>query len=116
MPILPKHVCGHPGCPALVEYGKSRCPEHMAQMRKRQDAGRPNFRERGYDSRWDKVRKAYLSEYPLCERCQAAGRSVPAILVHHRDRVPANMADENLEALCRECHEQEHRGERFGNG
>jgi 5-methylcytosine-specific restriction endonuclease McrA len=28
--------------------------------------------------------------------------------VHHRDHDPSNRAPENLEALCRSCHEREH--------
>jgi 5-methylcytosine-specific restriction endonuclease McrA len=52
----------------------------------------------------------------LCERCGAIG-----IEVHHKERLSSdNVTDtsislnqDNLELLCRECHNQEH--ERFSN-
>ena len=52
----------------------------------------------------------------LCERCLAKGMYVPAVIVHHKEWLtPENISDPNvtlnfgnLEALCRECHEEEH--------
>ncbi|HCB67498.1 MAG TPA: HNH endonuclease [Acholeplasmataceae bacterium] len=52
----------------------------------------------------------------LCERCGAIG-----IEVHHKDRLSidnvrdtsVSLNQDNLELLCRECHNQEH--ERFSN-
>jgi 5-methylcytosine-specific restriction endonuclease McrA len=57
-----------------------------------------------------------MSVNGLCERCGAIG-----IEVHHKDRLSIdNVSDtsvslnqDNLELLCRECHNQEH--ERFCN-
>lgn len=112
MPIMPPRLCSHPGCSSVAVKGKTRCQEHL----KRTDTGRPSVRERGYTARWDKVRDAYIAVHRLCERCEAKGFFVPAVLVHHKDRTPENMGFDNLEALCRPCHDQEHRGERFGNG
>lgn len=66
----------------------------------------------------------------LCERCLAKGLVVPARIVHHKiylteenyrdPSVSLNL--ENLEALCQDCHNAEHFGEkkqkrwRFENG
>lgn len=57
-----------------------------------------------------------MSVYGLCERCGQIG-----IEVHHKERLTVeNVRDtsislnqDNLELLCRECHNQEH--ERFSN-
>ena len=57
-----------------------------------------------------------MSVNGLCERCGAIG-----IEVHHKERLSIdNVSDtsvslnqDNLELLCRECHNQEH--ERFSN-
>lgn len=66
---------------------------------------------------WKQNSKAYLSSVDgLCERCRAAGRLVPAVIVHHRIHLtPELMKDpnmtmgwNNLEALCRDCHNKEH--------
>ena len=66
---------------------------------------------------WKNTRKAYLrSRGGLCERYLAKGLIVPATLVHHKVHLtPDNIEDEsvtlnwdNLEALCRACHTEEH--------
>lgn len=69
---------------------------------------------RVYDTqRWRKLSKAKLAKNPFCERHEKKGIVVMAKLVHHRDHDTNNWADENLESLCKQCHEQEHRHEVF---
>lgn len=53
----------------------------------------------------------------LCERCYKEGLIKPAVIVHHKVHITPNNIGEpsitlnfdNLEALCRECHEEVHR-------
>ena len=87
--------------------------------------GADRFADPFYASwQWRKCRLAYMkSKGGLCERCLARGiinagsRSRP-LEVHHRIRLtPENIADprvalnwENLELLCKDCHEAEHAG------
>ncbi len=61
---------------------------------------------------WEATRMAYLkSKFGICERCNSAG-----IIVHHKEYVTIdNIHDpnitlnfNNLELLCRKCHNQEH--------
>lgn len=61
---------------------------------------------------WKRVRENYMrSQDMICERCGS-----PAEVVHHRTYItPDNINDpsitlsaDNLEALCRECHLNEH--------
>lgn len=70
---------------------------------------------------WKECREAYKRQQSyLCERCLAQGLLVPGEIVHHKIRItPATIDDpavtlnfENLELLCRKCHEQEHKRER----
>jgi len=70
-----------------------------------------------YDSKaWKKCRQVYLSEHPLCERCQEAGRATIAEHVHHKIELSADnykdpliaLNPDNLEALCFNCHQKEH--------
>ena len=81
------------------------------------------YATRLYKSRaWQATRLAYLkSKGGLCERCLKRGLYVPAEIVHHKIYLtPENINDErvtlcwdNLEAVCRACHEEEHyRGEK----
>jgi len=70
--------------------------------------------------RWQSTREAYLrSVGGLCERCLKKGLYHPAVIVHHKAYItPENinnpeitLAWSNLEAVCHECHEAEHRGQ-----
>ena len=63
-------------------------------------------------AKWQKVAEAYRkSKHYICERC-----GQPANVVHHKTRLtPMNVSDrdislsfDNLELLCRDCHEMEH--------
>lgn len=67
---------------------------------------------------WRKCRESYLASVgSLCERCLAKGLIVPATQVHHKIKLtPENMDDpaitlnhDNLEALCMDCHQAEHK-------
>ena len=69
-------------------------------------------------TRWKRCREEYKKyKHYLCERCLAEGRFTPGDMVHHKIHItPANINDEsitlafeNLELLCREHHEQEHK-------
>ncbi len=44
---------------------------------------RPSARQRGYDTRWDKARRTFLAEHPLCRMCEQMGRTTAAQVVDH---------------------------------
>lgn len=79
--------------------------------------------ERFYTSRaWRRCRDAYAASVSgLCERCLAKGLIVPGDEVHHKIRLtPENLSNpaialnwDNLELLCSDCHQEEHRGTRW---
>ena len=79
-----------------------------------------DFAKTFYKSRrWQDTRMAYLrSVGGLCERCLKKGLYHPAVIVHHKTYLTADnihnpeiaLSWDNLEAVCRECHEDEHRG------
>lgn len=69
---------------------------------------------------WKTCRAAYMThKRGLCERCLSKGLITPAEIVHHKIHLtPENINDEsislswdNLEALCRNCHAEEHADE-----
>lgn len=80
-----------------------------------------DFAESFYKSRrWQDTRRAYMARAGgLCERCLKKGLYRPAVIVHHKVYLTAEnihnpeiaLSWNNLEALCRECHEDEHRGQ-----
>ena len=94
-----------------AEVGAARMAEH-----------KPGFAAGFYVSwQWQQCRAAYIKAHPLCERCAAKGLVSPAEQVHHKIRLtPENLRKpeitlnpDNLEALCKACHRQEHRGTRW---
>jgi 5-methylcytosine-specific restriction endonuclease McrA len=72
--------------------------------------------------KWRRLRNAYLTEHPLCERCKAHGYIVAAQCVHHVVPVETGRTDadcealayswSNLQSLCFRCHSDIHAAER----
>lgn len=70
---------------------------------------------------WQKCRNAYWKKKKgLCERCLAKGIIKQGQEVHHKIRLTISninnpeitTAESNLELLCSECHQNEHKGNR----
>ena len=58
-------------------------------------------------TRWRRFRAWYLGEHPLCEICQAEGRTVPAVIVDHIHELKDGGApydESNAMSLCAACH------------
>jgi len=85
MPNRPPHPCNKPGCSALAtkRFCESHTQENKQQWRASLEAQRPSARERGYDSRWEKARKAYLAKHRLCVECERLKRVTLATVVDH---------------------------------
>lgn len=92
-------------CGCVVAPGE-RCP-HMIQRdrerKARHDAERPTARERGYDSKWDKERAAYLKAHPRCVMCCAPSRVVDHKTPHRGDK-KLFWSRSNWQPLCTPCH------------
>lgn len=84
--------------------GQRYCKKHRKQETQEYDKQRGSAAQRGYDARWRRLRAMVLAEEPLCRECAKQGRVVPATDVHHIDGDVRNLALENLEPLCHECH------------
>lgn len=77
------------------------------------------YAEKFYKSTaWQNCRDAYASsKHYLCEECMKKGIYTPGEIVHHRIHIsPSNIDDpsitlswDNLQLLCRSCHERVHR-------
>jgi 5-methylcytosine-specific restriction endonuclease McrA len=66
---------------------------------------------------WKECRAAYIDSVDgLCERCLEKGKVNPGYIVHHKTYLtPENINDpeitlnfEELEYLCKQCHDEEH--------
>lgn len=105
MPTKPNTPCKHPGCPALVPYGRKYCEQHAALHPEevRSAAGR------GYGGQWRKARQQFLQRHPLCVECQKEGRYVKATVVDH---IVPHRGDQGLfwdrsnwQPLCKHHHD-----------
>lgn len=98
-------VCAEPGCPVLIDSGIY-CPQHRMQRRQASDQRRGSARQRGYNSRWERTRRRYLRQHPICE----CGCGRLATIVHHLDGQGPNGSQghnpKNLQALAKPCHDR----------
>lgn len=116
-------VCSYPGCSAVVPYGVTHCEKHaplaaaqrekylQAQQRRREarrTRERGSSSARGYNYRWQKARRTFLFEHPLCEECLKRGEITAATDVDH---IKPHKGDSKLfwdtsnwQALCHRCH------------
>lgn len=83
MPYQSKKPCCRPGCPELVEKDSSYCDKHKRHYLKQDIIRRGICSSRGYNYRWQKLKKLYLKKNPLCTQCLAEGRVTPAEAVDH---------------------------------
>ena len=108
MPKSAPHPCRHPGCKALVRDGAF-CEQHRKQAQKAYDDKRGSSSERGYNYRWQKARKTFLSRRPLCAKCAERGLITPASIVDHviphRGNQELFWDTSNWQSLCKPCHD-----------
>ena len=108
MPQKAGRACRHPGCPALAHGESGYCEEHERLHRAEYDRQRGTAAQRGYGSRWRRLRAMYLRRHPLCtDPYQIHGNEVVAATqVDHI--VPRKQGGtdqwDNLQGLCASCH------------
>lgn len=114
MPRKPPSPCKFPGCPKATNRKSGYCLPHEEKVSSQKYAeDREKGIKRSYTTRERKASKMHLREYPLCDICQQDGRTVAAEIVHHRDLDHSNYDEENLQSLCKHCHEALHAPGRF---
>lgn len=107
MPRSAARPCRRPGCPNLTREGRY-CAEHRRERQEDYEANRPSSSARGYDARWQRLRKMVLARDPLCSDPFGVhgDTAVPATDVDHIvPRSQGGTDDEsNLQTLCHACH------------
>ncbi len=107
MPQKPAKPCKYNGCPNLtyVRY----CKEHQNY----ESISRLSANNRGYTSKWQKVRKQFLKTNPLCISCQGQGKLIQATVVDHikphRGDDTLFWDEKNWQPLCKRCHDRKTR-------
>lgn len=71
-----------------------------------------------YGYRWQKARKVFLAEHPLCVYCQRLGRLSAATVVDHIKPHKGDLVlfwdPLNWQSLCKVCHDSAKRAEELG--
>ena len=113
MPSRSFKICKERECKELTRDASGYCPAHIhleeelkKQRCRKYDAVRGSANERGYDSRWVKIRKMFLMRNPLCSDCLKGTRLTPANEVHHVKALKKGGTHDsnNLMSLCKSCH------------
>lgn len=82
--------------------------QRRRELQREYDARRGTAHERGYTGDWQKARKAWLLEHPLCVECEREGEFVTAIdvdhIVPHRGDRELFWDQENWQGLCKRHH------------
>jgi 5-methylcytosine-specific restriction protein A len=83
------------------------------------DKRRGSSTQRGYGSRWQRARLAYLKAHPLCVMCEREGRITAASVVDHK--IPHKGDDalfwdsgSNWQGLCKQHHDRDKQREERG--
>ena len=104
MALAPLHKCAAPSCRQLVR-GVSRCPAHAKETNQRKPSKHDAFY---HTPAWRRLRNAFIASHPLCEPCEAAGRTTPSAIADHRveieDDASRALDPTNLTAMCIRCH------------
>lgn len=107
MPRKPKKPCRHPGCPELTE--DRYCPAHRKELSREYNKSNRPYQKFYNTTRWQRLRKRFLLEHPLCVECERLGRITPATVVDHikpHEGNPEMFWDEdNVQSLCKPCHD-----------
>ena len=117
MPYKPKRSCSFPGCPELIPSGERFCSKHKKEEQKRYDKQRGTAAQRGYDARWRRYKKRYITEHPLCinyEECHNVATVVDHIISVNQggDFWDPN----NHQPMCKPCHDRKTAKEDGGFG
>ena len=85
MPTKPKRLCGRNGCPGLWDGHRCTICDRKPDDRKSGWVSdrRGSRHERGYDSKWVKLRARKIKADPFCERCMRHGFTEEAKIVDH---------------------------------
>jgi 5-methylcytosine-specific restriction enzyme A len=91
-------------------------PAHVlspGQRRRVYDRERGSAHARGYGSKWEKARAAFLAEHPLCSTCKEHDVLEPAVIVDHiqphRGDAGLFWNQSNWQSLCKPCHDRKTR-------
>lgn len=113
MPNRAPRLCSYAGCGSVSTDGY--CDKHKKLSGWESDTVRGNRHERGYGTKWDKLRLKILKrDNYLCTQCKRNGKVTAGTQVDHIKPKLLGGTDnsDNLQTLCVPCHKQKTINER----
>ena len=107
MPTSPPRPCRAPMCAGKTTAKHGYCEAH-AHLAVTWDKRKPGMKSGRGGRPWRRKRERILRrDKGLCQPCFRAGRITPALEVDHIVNVAqgGDDSDDNLEAICRPCHQ-----------
>ena len=105
IPARIKSECRKIGCTTLTDNANGYCDRHQPkQNHRRYDANRLSSCQRGYDAKWQRYRRWFLAQHPLCAVCNHIATVVDHITPHRGDK-EVFWDSNNHQALCKRCHD-----------
>jgi 5-methylcytosine-specific restriction enzyme A len=118
---LPLKPCLTPGCKGLAR-GRGRCERCAPAHARRVEHERGSSYQRGYNSTWRRLAKAFLRRHPFCVHCSRDGvlemaTVVDHIVPHKGDSKLFWDEENNWQGLCASHHSAKtaHEDGGFGN-
>ena len=105
MPNRIKRECRKLGCLSLTDNANGYCDKHQQEKFMRYDRYRKSAAQRGYNARWQRYRKIFLQEHPICANCRNAPASVVDHIKPHKGDYDLFWDEDNHQALCKRCHD-----------
>jgi len=105
MPSRAPRLCPYPGCGLVTTGGP--CDNHKKKHGWVSDSERGNRHDRGYGTKWDKLRKKILRrDNYLCQPCYKENKLTSASSVDHITPKAHGGTDDrsNLQSICTHCH------------
>lgn len=113
------HKCAKSGCNALISVNSQYCKKHINYYSREYDKLRMkneltrDYRLFYHSKEWRQLRQVKLARNPLCENCLLKHQNTLSTDVHHIDDVFNHWSErlnyDNLQALCKPCHEKIHK-------
>ena len=115
---MPLRQCSKPLCKQLIDYSEKYCTKHKGYGDKqyneeiRYNTDNKQYADFYNSKQWRTLRQSFISAFPLCKRCLEAGHVTQAQIIHHKVEVRHDWNKrldwDNLESICRSCHNQLH--------
>ena len=104
MPPRMKHPCNRIGCKNLTT--SRYCDDCGKKVRHQYEQGRGSARSRGYTKQWERARKTFLKENPMCcvEGCNEIATVVDHIIPHKGD-MELFWGRANWQPMCKPDHD-----------